>query len=154
VRGVMEFFDGEKPGTESEMQFARVYAEFCFVITSSESAIVLAIEAVRKAMQSLALDVDWIFRVELSLQEALLNGHVHGNQANSAHQIRVGCILSAKKVEIHVEDDGKGYDLNHNFFVVDHIEPGGRGLYLIRQLMDLVTISDSGSHMSMALVKE
>ena len=84
----------------------------------------------------------------------MLNGHFHGNQANSAREIRVACIFSFKKVEIQVEDDGVGYDLNQNFFVINHPEPGGRGLYLIRQLMDSVTISDSGSHISMALAKE
>jgi anti-sigma regulatory factor (Ser/Thr protein kinase) len=101
-----------------------------------------------------ALDEDSIFRVELSLQEALLNSHFHGNQANSAREIRVACILSLKKVEIQIVDDGVGYDLNPDFFVIDDPKSGGRGLYLIRQLMDSLTISDSGSHISMALAKE
>jgi anti-sigma regulatory factor (Ser/Thr protein kinase) len=154
VRGVIEFVDGENAGAEHEMQFSRTCAGFCFAIPSSESAVVSAVQAVRKGMELIALDEDWIFRVELSLQEALLNGHFHGNRSNSAREIRVACILSLKKVEVHVEDDGVGYDLKQDFFVIDHPKPGGRGLYLIRQLMDSVTISDSGSQISMALAKE
>jgi serine/threonine-protein kinase RsbW len=154
VSGVIEFIDGEKTGAEGEMPFRRACAQFCFAIPSSKAAVALAVQSVRRAMELLVLDEDWMFRMELSLQEALLNGHFHGNQGNSAREIRVACIFSFKKVEIQVEDDGVGYDLNQNFFVINHPEPGGRGLYLIRQLMDSVTISDSGSHISMALAKE
>jgi anti-sigma regulatory factor (Ser/Thr protein kinase) len=154
VRGVVEFVDGENVDAEHDMQLRRAYAEFCFAIPSSESAVVLAVQAVRKAMKLIALDEDLIFRVELSLQKALLNGHLHGNQGNSARGIRVACILSLKKVELHIKDDGVGYDLNQDFFMFDRSKPGGRGLYLIRKLMDSVTISDCGSHISMALAKE
>lgn len=105
-------------------------------------------------MELLHLDKDWIFRVELSLQEALLNSHLHGNQGNSARQIRVNCVLSPKKIEFQIEHDGLGYDLSQNFFVIDRMEPGGRGLHLIRQLMDSVTTTDNGTHIAMALVKE
>ncbi len=84
MRGVIEFVDGENAGAEHEMQFSRTCAGFCFAIPSSESAVVSAVQAVRKAMELIALDEDWIFRVELSLQEALLNGHFHGNRGNSA----------------------------------------------------------------------
>lgn len=132
MRGVVELVDGENAAAENEMRFRRACAEFCFAIASSESAVVLAVQAVRKAMQLIALDEDWIFRVELSLQEALLNGHFHGNQGDSAREIRVTCILSLKKVEVHVEDDGVGYDLSQDVFEIDHPKPGGRGLYLIR----------------------
>jgi hypothetical protein len=47
VRGVMESMNS-KPQGEREMQFGRVFVEFCFAIPSSESAIGLTIEAVRK----------------------------------------------------------------------------------------------------------
>jgi anti-sigma regulatory factor (Ser/Thr protein kinase) len=144
----------ENPQGKRETQCGRVSLDFCFSIPSSEPAIVFAVELVRKAMELIKLDEDWIFRVEIALQEALLNGHLHGNQGNSAHQLRVDCVLSPKTIELHVEDIGLGYDLSQNFFVIDCMEPGGRGLHLIRQLMDSVTISENGSHIAMALVKE
>jgi|SRR6266850_1198852 anti-sigma regulatory factor (Ser/Thr protein kinase) len=93
-------------------------------------------------MELLKLDEDWIFRVELSLQEALFNGHLHGNPRELSASASCGLSAFSQTIELHVEDNGLGYDLSQNFFVIDRMEPGGRGPHLIRQLMDSVTISD------------
>ena len=45
-------------------------------ILSSECTIVSTVELVWKAMELLQLDEDRMLRVELSLQEVLLNGHL------------------------------------------------------------------------------
>jgi hypothetical protein len=143
VRGVIEFVDGENAGAEHEMQFSRTCAGFCFAIPSSESAVVSAVQAVRKAMELIALDEDWIFRVELSLQEALQlsNIAIDAKRSTAAKFVWPAFFHSKSRF---TSDDGVGYDLKQDFFVII-IETGGRG-FLIRQLMDSVTIGDRKSN--------
>ena len=130
------------------------FAECCFTIPSAEAAVVSAVETVKKLMGLIALEEEWISRVELSLHEALLNSYCHGNRRDAMREIRVSCALSREKVEIHVEDEGEGYDLKHNFSPIDLTAVRGRGLFLIHQLMDSVTISGNGNHVVMRLIKE
>jgi len=130
------------------------FAEICFAIRSKETAVVSAVEMVRRAMEMLILDDDWVCRAELCLQEALLNAHFHGNHGDPRRTIHVGCFLSADKIELHVEDEGTGYALNRDFSNIDTTSPRGRGLFIIRQLMGSVTINGTGNHIVMSLAKE
>ena len=139
-------FEANRPG--------HAFAEICFAIQSKETAVVSAVEMVRRAMEMLILDDDWVCRAELCLQEALLNAHFHGNHGDPRRTIHVGCFLSADKIELHVEDEGTGYALNRDFSNINTTSPRGRGLFIIRQLMDSVTINGTGNHIVMSLAKE
>lgn len=130
----------------------RAFSELSFAIASQETAIIAAVETVRHAMELLALDEDWVARVELCLQEALLNAHLHGNHSDGSKEIRVGCLLSANKIELHVEDEGSGFDLERSTRPMQFRSGRGRGLRLIRHLMDPVAVS--GNHIVMGLSKE
>jgi anti-sigma regulatory factor (Ser/Thr protein kinase) len=130
----------------------RGFAELSFTIHSDEESVVAAVETVRQQMVLLALDEDWIARAELCLQEALLNAHGHGNRGDASKEIRVGCLLSGKKIELHVVDDGPGFDLQPQVKKQRLFGPRGRGLYRIRELMNSVAVS--GSHIVLGLCKE
>jgi anti-sigma regulatory factor (Ser/Thr protein kinase) len=125
-----------------------------FAISSNETAVASAVAMVRRAMEMLTLDEDWVARAELCLQEALLNAHFHGNEGDPRRTIRVDCVISAEKIEFHVEDEGIGYPLNRDYTNVDTTNPRGRGLFLIRQLMDSVAVDGAGNHIVMSLGKE
>ena len=139
---------------EARRPLGRAFAEICFAIPSNETAVASAVEMVRRAMEMLVLDDDWRCRAELCLQEALLNAHFHGNHGDPRRTIRVSCLLSADKVELHVEDEGTGYALNRDFSKTDTTSPRGRGLFIIRQLMGSVTTNGTGSQIIMSLAKE
>jgi anti-sigma regulatory factor (Ser/Thr protein kinase) len=53
-----------------------------------------------------------------------------------------------------VEDEGKGYDAHHGSSSPLKGNPNGRGLYLIRQFMNLVAIQGDGNRIVMSLNKE
>lgn len=136
---------------EVELPLRRRFAELRFSIPSEETALPSAIEMVKRMMAMLALDNDWISRTEICLQEALLNAHFHGNHGDRGRGIHVACILSAAKVELDVEDEGSGYETNRDFSTVGTTSPKGRGLFLIRQLMDSVAVNSTGNHIVMVL---
>jgi anti-sigma regulatory factor (Ser/Thr protein kinase) len=129
------------------------FVEIHFAISSKETAVASAVAMVRRAMEMLALDNDWVARAELCLQEALLNAHFHGNHGDPERTIRVGCILSSEKIELHVEDEGTGYPVNRDYSSVDTMHPRGRGLFLIHQLMDSVALNGAGAHIIMSLLR-
>jgi serine/threonine-protein kinase RsbW len=89
------------------------------------------------------------FGIELALREALVNAIVHGNQEDSYKRVYVNCRCSADgEVSIEVQDEGLGF--NHEA-VPDPTSPDnrllthGRGLYLMRKLMDKVDFEQGGS---------
>src|SRR5215469_15170134 len=89
------------------------------------------------------------YEIELALHEALVNAIVHGNQNDPGKRIYVNCrCTSDGGVSITVEDEGNGFE--HDA-VPDPTSPdnrlqtSGRGIYLIRTLMDVVDFKRGGS---------
>ena len=87
--------------------------------------------------------------IELSLREALVNAIVHGNQEDPHKRVYVRCRCTADGgVSVTVEDEGNGFEPNA---VPDPTSPDnrlrthGRGIYLIRTLMDEVCFEQGGS---------
>ena len=89
------------------------------------------------------------FEIELALREALVNAIVHGNQQDPRKRVYVNCRCTTDgEVSITVEDEGHGFE---NDAVPDPTSPEnllrthGRGIYLIRTLMDEVDFEQGGS---------
>ena len=87
--------------------------------------------------------------IELALREALVNAVVHGNQENPRKRVYVNCRCTLDgQVSIRIEDEGTGFD---HTAVPDPTSPAnrlrthGRGIYLIRTLMDEVEFEQGGS---------
>jgi anti-sigma regulatory factor (Ser/Thr protein kinase) len=94
------------------------------------------------------------FRVGVT--EALANAILYGNGSDPTKTIRVEVALDPEKVVIEVADEGSGFDPEA---VPDPTtpenleEPGGRGLFLIRNLMDETGYNDRGNVVRMVLVR-
>ena len=89
------------------------------------------------------------FEIELALREALVNAIVHGNHNDLRKRVYVNCRCTTEgQVSITVEDEGNGF--GHEI-VPDPTSPDnrlrthGRGIYLIRTLMDEVDFERVGS---------
>ena len=89
------------------------------------------------------------FEIELSLREALVNAIVHGNQEDPHKLVHVRCRCTTDGgVSVTVEDEGSGFEPDA---VPDPTSPDnrlqthGRGILLIRTLMDEVCFERGGS---------
>ena len=87
--------------------------------------------------------------IEIALREALENAVIHGNHADPRKHVYVSCRCQAEEeVSIVVRDEGQGFDSNA---LPDPTAPGaiesshGRGIYLMRALMDEVHFEDGGA---------
>ena len=92
------------------------------------------------------------FRV--SLTEALSNAMLYGNGRDPRKRVRVEVIVGERELTARITDEGTGFDPTH---IPDPTEPnnleksGGRGLFLMRELMDEVRFNERGNQVTLVL---
>lgn len=83
----------------------------------------------------------------ITLTEAVSNAIIHGNSAKASKKVFVTTNCSARKICFTVQDEGPGFDpesLPDPTAPENILTPGGRGVFLMKQLSDAVTFSDNG----------
>jgi serine/threonine-protein kinase RsbW len=94
------------------------------------------------------------FRLRVVLSEALSNAIVRGNCEDLTKYVQVRVELVPELIRVSVTDEGPGFDPNA---VPEPIRPEqldearGRGLYLIRKLVDSVQFNEQGNSICMIL---
>ena len=87
--------------------------------------------------------------IEMALLEALANAVIHGNGDNSGKRIYVSCrCYMDGEVSITVRDEGKGFDsisVGDPTLLENRLFTHGRGIYLMKTLMDEVSFEEGGS---------
>ena len=116
-------------------------------------AVAAVVDSISETLERLEVPEQKRFEVALAVQEALANAVVHGCGNDRSKQIRCRLKSDPKgRIVIIVTDPGPGFSPelqpdpkgNENLYA-DH----GRGVYLIRQLMDEVHFERSGSEIRM-----
>lgn len=83
-----------------------------------------------------------MLNVPVALAEALSNAILRGNRDDPAKQVHVRAEVDASRLVLEVGDEGQGFDLEQSLIdptTPDNIDrEDGRGLFLMRQLMDRV----------------
>lgn len=96
---------------------------------------------------------DRIFDIKLCVEEAVRNAIVHGNNSHKKLRVKIVYWIEGGNINIEVEDEGKGFDhskvddptLDENI-----LRNCGRGVFLIKKLMDDVRFNKSGNNIKMA----
>jgi serine/threonine-protein kinase RsbW len=94
------------------------------------------------------------FRLQVVLSEALSNAIVRGNREDREKWVDVRAELGPDAIRLEVTDEGPGFDPTA---VPEPIRPEqldeatGRGLYLIRKLVDSVEFNEQGNSICMIL---
>ncbi len=123
-----------------------------FEIPSDPRYIKQASTRVLESIKDLGLNKDTIFDIRLCLEEAIINAMKYGNKRNKKLPVSISYSFEDGKLEIVVRDQGEGFDYANipdprsNGNILKH---GGRGLFLIRNLMDEVKFNDSGNEIKM-----
>ena len=78
--------------------------------------------------------------LNLVLTEALVNAIKHANTADPNTDVHIRISVSDKELLIKVYDNGRGFDLNlvSSGGCPDPLDEKGRGIFIIRSLMDSV----------------
>lgn len=94
------------------------------------------------------------FKFRVALTEALSNAMIYGNGGDPFKRVRIEVSLKDGLMAARITDEGGGFDPGG---VPDPTTPrnirrvGGRGLFLMRQLMDEVRYNDRGNSVTMVL---
>jgi serine/threonine-protein kinase RsbW len=94
------------------------------------------------------------FRLRVVLSEALSNAIVRGNREDRTKWVEVRAELIPDSIRVHVTDEGPGFDPSS---VPEPVRPEqldearGRGLFLIRKLVDAVQFNEQGNSICMIL---
>lgn len=137
-------------GTDNTGEFRNVLD---LRMPGNPAAIAAVTDTISDKLAQLQVPEDKRLEVTLAVQEALANAVVHGCKNDSSKEVR--CQLecySNGRILITVTDPGQGFqpgrlsDPKH----AENLYSGhGRGVYLMRQLMDEVSFENNGSQIRM-----
>lgn len=105
-----------------------------------------------KLLSSYGIDDDGLFDIRLCVEEALRNAVEHGNNCDKKCSAKISCWVDNGEVNIKVEDKGRGYDPDLVPDPTDGdnlMKNSGRGVYLIKKLMDTVKFNKAGNVITM-----
>ncbi|MCM8819652.1 MAG: ATP-binding protein [Candidatus Omnitrophica bacterium] len=103
-------------------------------------------------IKKLKLEEDDIFDIRISLEEAIVNAIKHGNKLNPKLSVDIFLKIIDKSLIIEIKDEGEGFDINNlpDPTSFDNLEKlSGRGLFLIKNLMDEVELLERGRKIRM-----
>ena len=91
--------------------------------------------------------------IEIALREALANAVIHGNGENPYKRVYVECRCDMDgEISITVRDEGRGFDSSavpDPTFTENLLFIHGRGIYLMKTLMDEVSFEEGGAVVTM-----
>jgi len=123
-----------------------------FEIPSDPKYIKEASAKVLDFIKELGLDKDTVFDIRLCLEEAIINAIKYGNKCDKNLPVNISYSFGDNRLEIVIRDQGSGFDYGNipdprsNGNILKH---GGRGRFLIRNLMDKVEFNNSGNEIKM-----
>ncbi len=131
-------------------------SEFSLSLSTDVRAIEAAVETVVDRSLAAGFDDDDRLRLNLrvSLSEALANAMLNGNRTDPEKTVRVDARLGPGRIVIRVTDEGGGFDPDDlpDPTLPEYRSHGrGRGIFLIRHLMDAVEFNDRGNSITMVL---
>ncbi len=116
---------------------------------SRREAVAPTIERILEAVAPVRFSSEQRDDLAVAVAEALSNAAVHGNRLNPRSRVSVTVeVVPRRQAAIVVKDGGKGFDANE---LEDPTEadrilvPGGRGVFLMRRLVDEVSYSVPGN---------
>lgn len=141
----------ERTGEDGASEFVLELPSDLRVIEAAVTYLVNRCQAFNFGGSRLSLN----FRVGMA--EALANAMIYGNGRDPGKRVRVEVEFSARGVAVEVMDEGAGFDPDA---VVDPTEPaflertGGRGIFLLRKLMDEVQYNERGNAVRLVLHRD
>ncbi|RKY27041.1 MAG: ATP-binding protein [Candidatus Omnitrophota bacterium] len=121
-------------------------------IPSSLERIPSFISTIIERIRPLGIPEEEIFNIRLSLEEALVNAVKYGNKLDPQLTVEVKVQLDSDKLVIEVKDQGEGFDFEklEDPTKEENIEKvRGRGIFLMKNLMDEVIFKEKGSRVIM-----
>lgn len=92
--------------------------------------------------------------LRVGLTEALANAMLYGNCRDPNKRVRVDATVTSGSFTVRVTDEGRGFNpanVSDPTLPRNRSRAGGRGIFLIRKLMDRVEFNERGNSITMIL---
>ena len=126
-----------------------------FEITAHPQNAAVAREYVRRIAIQANLSRAELGDLEIAVGEAVTNAILYGSPSTTS-RIVISCAYRSddRMFDVHVRDQGRGFDPDQIRQNADTDMLGGRGIRLMRALMDVVTLEYTGAGMVVSLSKK
>lgn len=91
--------------------------------------------------------------IMIAVTESVNNAIVHGNKSDKSKNVHLSLSLEDNQVKFIIEDEGPGFDYENlpDPTAPENIEkPGGRGIFLMKNLCDEVSFEDNGKKVQLS----
>ncbi|HEX6938001.1 MAG TPA: ATP-binding protein [Longimicrobiales bacterium] len=130
-------------------------ANFVLELPSDLRAIERAVDHLMVRCREVGFDCDRVrLKLRVGVSEALANAMLYGNARDPKKRVLVEAYLATDTVTVRVTDEGRGFDpdaLPDPTLPGNRTRPRGRGIFLIRTLMDRVEFNERGNSITMVL---
>jgi len=127
------------------------------VLESDLKNVEVAEEVTRRVSSTAGFDEDDQHKIDMAVHESVINAIWHGNKNDPSKHIWLRFEIFSDRLEIHVRDQGNGYDPGHlpdPLSQENLLSVSGRGIFLIRTFMDDFRVeSRAGEGTEVVLVK-
>lgn len=116
------------------------------VLPSNPKAVTRVEHFLHKICTSIGLDDDRFNKLLVAATEAVNNSIIHGNKRDPKKHVTISCTVLKTVLIIRVEDEGPGVDpetLPDPLSKKNLLRENGRGVFLMRSLMDTVVFKQS-----------
>ncbi len=142
-----------EPTSRCEFDSMKLILRLNMTIQGSVEEVTPAVDRIMKVVQDMKCAKGKESEIELALQEALANAVVHGCEEDPSRNVQV-CVACDEKrgMLIIIRDPGPGFqpeDIPSPLTGQNIYAKGGRGIYLINQLMDEVRYEKGGTEIWM-----
>jgi serine/threonine-protein kinase RsbW len=116
---------------------------------SARAAVAPAIERILGHVEAADLSESQTANLAIALSEALANAAIHGNQLDPTLTVSVVVkVIPGVEAVVDITDEGPGFDhagIEDPTAEPHVLLPAGRGVFLMRHLVDHVEYNDSGN---------
>jgi len=124
---------------------------------STRDAIAPAVDRVLEAVEGADLNPDQRDDFAVAVAEALSNAAVHGNRLDAETPVRVTVVVTPNdRAVVDVQDAGSGFDVAELSDPTESpqlLMPGGRGVFLMRRLVDRLEYNAAGNQVRLTAVR-
>lgn len=128
-----------------------------FRMASRREAVGPAVDRILQAVEPAGLSTDQLDNLAVAVAEALSNAAVHGHQLDAERLVRVAVAVKRNhSAVVEVADSGPGFDAAAISDPTDPsrvLVPGGRGVFLMRQLVDRLEYNDAGNKVRLSVAR-
>ena len=130
--------------------------QFVLVVPSDPQQIAKVEPFLSDVNRHAGLNEDAFNKLLISVTEAVNNGILHGNKRDPKKTVTLTCVINGSVLTIRVHDQGTGFNpdvLPDPLAIENLLREHGRGVFLIRSMMDSVTFekTEHGSDVIMTM---